>query len=113
MSTIFTLTTPANVGTLGSPVVVSALAVTSVFFTSTPAMAPLGTGQLNVTLTETTSGWQETIRYQDATVIAFFGQAAPTPAAGATYQDVMSAAVFSKLIADGKLPPGTVTTTAG
>jgi hypothetical protein len=110
MSTIFTLSTPANVGTLGAPVVVSALKITSIWFTSTPAMAPLGTGELNVTLTETTNGWQETIRYQDSTVIAFFGQAAPTPPTGATYQDVMSSAVFTKLIADGKLPAGTVTT---
>ena len=112
MSTVFTLTTPITVGSLGSSVTVAALEVSGVFFTSTPKMAPIGTGQMSVTLTETTNGWQEKIQYQDATVISFLGAAAVAPASGASFSDVVAAAIFAKLIADGKLPAGTVSTTA-
>ena len=108
MAVIFTLETPVNVGTLTDPVTVSALRVTSVWFSTTPQLAPIGAAELDITLTETTNGWQETITYKDASVLEFFAQSAPTPPAGATYEDVMAAAVFSKLIADGKLPAGTL-----
>ena len=106
----FTLNAPVNVGTLTNPVNVSSLRVTGVVFSTTPALAQVGAGELAVTLTDPESGWQETVKYSDSSVIAFFGQAAPTPPAGATYQDVMASAVLTKLIADGKLPAGTVTT---
>ncbi len=111
MPTTYTLTTPVNVGTLTSPVNVSSLRVTTVYFSTTPDLAPLGTAELSVTLTDPVSGWQETIEYQDASVLAFFAQAAPTPAAGATMEDIMSQALFAKLVADNKLPAGTVTIT--
>ncbi len=110
MPTTFVLTTPVNVGTLTAPVNVSSLRITGVVFTTTPALAPIGTGELTVTLTDPVSGWQEVIEYQDASVLAFFAQAAPAPAAGATMEDIMSQALFAKLIADAKLPAGTVTT---
>lgn len=109
----FTLTTPGNVGTLTKPIAVSSLNVTAVSFATVPspgqAPMPLGTGLLTVTLTDPVSGWQVTFSYQDATVLSFFAQAAPAPPSGATAQDVMAQLVFTKLIADGKLPAGTVT----
>lgn len=108
--TVFKLETPANVGTLTVPISVSSLAVTGVTFSTTPALAPIGVGELKVTLTDTESGWQETIRYQDASVLAFFEQAAPTPASGETMHDIMSRAIFIKLVADGKVPAGTIAT---
>ena len=108
----YTLTTPVNVGTLTQPVAVSSLKVTGVGFSTTPALAPLGTAELSITLTDPVSGWQEMIDYKDASVLTFFAQVAPTPPTGATYEDVMAAAVLTKLIADGKLPAGTLTTTA-
>ena len=111
--TTFMLAVPAQVGNLGSPVTVAALRITSIWFTTTPALAPIGTGELDITLTETTSGWQETVSYKDASVLAFFAQAAPPPPAGVTVEDVMCQLLFAKLIADGKLPPGTVSTVAG
>jgi hypothetical protein len=111
--TTFTLTTPTNVGTLTVPVVVSSLNITALMYTTTPALAPLGTAQLSVTITDPASGWQETISYQDASVLAFFSQLAPTTLpAGTTLDDVMCQLTFAKLIADGKLPSGTVTTAA-
>lgn len=102
----FKLTTPVNVGTLTTPISVSSLAVTGVTFSTTPALAQVGTAELAVTLTDTVSGWQETVRYLDASVVTFFSQPAPTPPAGATMQDVMAAAIFGKLLADGALGAG-------
>jgi hypothetical protein len=106
----FTLSTPVNVGTLTNPVVVSSLNVTGVWFSTTPAIAPLGAAELEITLTDPATGWQETVTYNDASVVAFFQTPAPAPPTGATYEDVMATAVFTKLIADGKLPAGTVQT---
>ena len=107
----FTLAVPVNVGTLTQPVNVSSLRVTGVWFSTTPELAPLGAAELDITLTDPASGWQETIKYQDASVLAFFAQVAPAPPTGATYEDVMAAAVLQKLTADGKLPAGSITST--
>ena len=112
MPVLFTLATPVNVGSLTQPVVVSTLKVTGVWFSTTPALAPLGAAELDITLTDPVSGWQETLEYIDASVPVFFAQAAPVPPQGSTYEDIMAAAVFSKLIADGKLPAGTLSTTS-
>jgi hypothetical protein len=106
--TSFTLNTPVNVGTLTAPVNVSSLVVTAVSFSTTPALAPLGTAELTVLLTDPASGWQEVIRYQDASVLAFFNQPAPAPNPGETIQDVMAKMVFTKLVADGQIPAGTI-----
>ena len=107
--TTYKLTNPVSVGTLNAPVTVAALAVTSVWFSTTPQLAPLGTAELQITLTDPVSGWQEVVTYQDASVLEFFSQLAPTPPTGATYADVLAASVFAKLVADGKLPAGAVT----
>jgi hypothetical protein len=112
MPVLFTLTTPVNVGTLTTPVVVSSLKVTAVWFSTTPQLAPIGAAELDITLTDPASGWQETVVYNDASVMTFFATPAPVPPTGATYEDVMATAVVSKLIADGKLPPGTLSTTS-
>jgi hypothetical protein len=109
--TTFTLATPVNVGPLTTPVNVSSLQVTGVLFSTTPALASIGTGKLTVTLTDPVSGWQETIDYLDASVLDSFSQTAPTPPAGATMNDIMSQAIFAKLIADKKLPDGSISTT--
>ena len=105
----FKLDTAVNVGTLTAPVNVTELAVTGVTFSTTPALAQVGTGELAVTLTDTMNGWQETVKYADKSVLDFFGQAAPAPANGATVQDVMAQLTLSKLLADGKLPTGAIT----
>jgi uncharacterized protein YfaP (DUF2135 family) len=109
MSTTFTLTTPVAVGSLANLVTISALRITSITFTSTPALAPIGTGELDVTLTDPVSGWQETISYQDATVLTFWASVVSI-ASSQSIGDTVARAVFAKLIADGKLPAGTVAT---
>lgn len=111
MSVQYNLTTPANVGTLTAPINVTSLVVTSIQFSTAPGLAPIGTGELIVTLTDMTSGWQETIRYLDASVLSFFAQLAPTPQTGSTVEDIISSLVLQKLVADKKLPSGTISTT--
>lgn len=105
----FTLTTPVQAG-LNDSRTVASLQLTGIAFTSTPDLAQTGTGQMTIALTEPANGFQMAVPYKDASVLAFFAQTAPTPASGATVQDVMSQLVFAKLIADGKLPAGSITT---
>jgi len=109
MSTTFTLTTPATVGSMTSPITVASLQLTTLSYSSTPALAQIGTGTLSITLTDPVSGWQETINYQDNSVLTLWSEA-QTPAAGTELGDIMATAIFAKLIADGKLPPGTLNT---
>lgn len=103
----YTLTTPVTVGGLSSPVAISSLNVTSVWMSTTPALAPSGTAELDVTLTDPVSGYQQTITYQDATVLSFLAAASTAPA-GTALQDIVAVAALTKLQADGKLPAGTI-----
>jgi hypothetical protein len=107
MSLTFTLATPVNVGSLNQPLTVSSLQLTGLLYTSTPMLAPIGTGDLQVTLTDPVSGAQETINYQDATVLSLW-ETVPTPTSGQQLGDIVAQTVFAKLIADGKLPAGTL-----
>jgi hypothetical protein len=100
MSTIYALTTPLSVGTLVNPITVSSLQLTTVNYSSTPDLAPLGAGTLSLVLTDPTSGFQETVSYTDSSVIEMWS----------TIGDTISQAVFEKLIADGKLPLGNIAT---
>ena len=102
---IYTLSTPLQVGTMQKPVTVKALQVTAVWWSSTPALAPLGTQELKVTLTGD-SGWQETIGYRDATVGPFWTSSVTVNAQ--SLADVVATAVLNKLIADKKIPAGTI-----
>lgn len=102
------LTTPVTIGALASPLTVSSLQVTDVAIATKPSLAQIGTGTLAVTLTDPNSGAQETIIYQDATVLTLWASTATVPA-GQSLGDTIASAVFNKLIADGKLPAGTVT----
>ncbi len=103
----YTLTTPLQTGSLAKSTTVSSLQITGISYTSTPRLAPLGSGSLVITLTDPHSGFQETISYLDSSVPAFWAATcamAPTGVLG----DTVTAAVFAKLIADGKLPAGTL-----
>jgi hypothetical protein len=93
----FTLDTPITVGSLSSQVTVSTLQLTAVTYSSTPALAPLGTATLDLTLTDPVSGFQEVINYQDSSVLTLWG----------SFGDQIAEAVFAKLVADGRLAPGT------
>lgn len=101
MPRTFTLTTPLLVGDLVNRVTVNSLQITSLWYSSTPDLAPSGTGELEITLTDPISGWQTKVSYQDASVLSMWQMIG----------DNVAQALFAKLIADGKLPPGTVSTT--
>jgi hypothetical protein len=105
----FTLTAPVTLGSMSSPITVASLQLTSVAYSSTPPLAQIGTGTLSVTLTDPVSGYQETINYSDASALALWSAAAAVPA-GQSLGDTIAQAVFAKLIADGKLPAGTLST---
>jgi len=107
--TTYNLATPVLIGTLGNQTAVSSLQVTGILWTSTPQLAPLGSGDLSVTLTDPASGYQETVRYQDASVLDLWASL-QSPAANTAFGDIVSAAILAKLVADGKLPPGNIVT---
>jgi hypothetical protein len=94
----FTLAAPVNVGGLTDPLSVSSLVITGIKYSSTPALAQLGTSTLEVTLTDPATGWQSVIAYQDATASDVW----------ATVGTDFATAVFNKLLADGKIPAGTI-----
>ena len=98
----YTLATPFSGGSLSNPVTVSSLQLTTVNFSSTPALAPMGTGTLTVVLTDLVTGFQETFSYCDASVLTLWG----------AMGDAVATAVFDKLIADQKLPAGTLAAAA-
>lgn len=104
----YTFTTPIMIQTgLSSSLTVKSVQVTAMNYNQTPALAQLGTGVLDITLTDPDTGWQETISYRDSSVLTFW-QSAVTPAQGETFADLTAVAVFDKLVADRKLPAGTV-----
>ncbi len=109
--TTYTLSTPTTVGGIGSQITVSSFQLTSISYSSTPELAPISTGTLTITLTDPSSGYQETINYQDASVLVLWSQAL-SPAANTQLGDIIAGAVFAKLVADGKLPPGSLNVTA-
>lgn len=90
---------------MSSPVTVASLQVSGITVTTTPALAPIGTGLLTITLKDPVSGWLETIQYQDSSVLDFWTTASP---GGSTFADVVAIAALNKLVADGKLPAGTI-----
>ena len=104
----YTLNTPVNiaVGGVGNTITVSSLQLTGIGFTSTPSIAQIGTGALNITLTDPKSGYQETISYMDASVIAFWNTQTANLVTGDELQDTVAKAVFTKLVADSRLPAG-------
>jgi hypothetical protein len=105
----YQLTTPITVanGSISNQVTISALTITGYDWTSTPALAPLGTTELDVQLKDANSGFLEpVISYQDATVAPFWSQSIPTGVT--TLEDAVHYAIFTKLVADGKLPTGTI-----
>jgi hypothetical protein len=101
MPRTFTLTTPFQTGSFEAPITVTSLQITEVYYSSTPALAPIGTGTLNITLTDPATGWQYQAKYQDASVLTLWQ----------TIADPIAQSIFAKLIADGKLPPGTLAPT--
>lgn len=99
MPLVFELVTPVTVDPLGTPRTISCLALTGIKFTTTPDLAPLGSGELKVTLTDPDSGYQAECSYTDATVLEAWEEA---------FAATVVTTIFNKLVADKKLPAGSI-----
>ncbi|HZP31888.1 MAG TPA: hypothetical protein VFB23_00900 [Candidatus Acidoferrales bacterium] len=101
----FTLTTPQNVGDLNNPILIDVLAVTAISFNFDPALTGSSTPQMivSIVLKHLPSGWSHNIVYKGnadgAAALAWFNS---------NFAQNLVTAVLNRLVADGKLPPGTI-----
>jgi hypothetical protein len=97
---VYKLAMPMTVGDLANRISIDQLELVSISLN----FEPFYTGQatpiaiLSIVLLHRASGWKETITYQDGSALAFWTAHAP----------VLEAAILAKLMADAKLPAGTV-----
>lgn len=98
----YALTNPITVGDLQHQITVDKLELASISLNFEPFYADGGTAILSVVLVHRASGYRVNVVYQDASALAFWQQHSAT----------LESDVFSKLIADGKLPAGTLSTLA-
>jgi hypothetical protein len=98
----FVLTTPQHVGDLNSGINVDQLEIVAISLNLQPSyIGAGGTAVLSIVLQHLASGWQVTFTYRDASALAFWGAIDPAVAGG------LIGAIWNKLVADAKLPPGT------
>jgi hypothetical protein len=107
----YTFTTAQTVGELGAQKTITHVRLASVYYSNTPDAAPTGSEELEVRLKDPDSGYLFQTNYLDATVATFWA-AATTLASTGTLGDTVAAAIFAKLVADSKLPAGTLTVAA-
>ncbi len=92
---IYTLTTPQTVGDLSKPILIDKLQLYSISLTAGDARPTL-----SIVLIHVASGYQVNVVYSDATVMTFWN--------AINAGNALTQAAFQKLIADGKLPAGTL-----
>ena len=101
----FKLTTPVEVGDLSNRVLVDELEVSALSFQFDPVLAGLPTPQMSVSivLTHRASTYKMNVLYQGsidgAAALAWFNT---------NWAQQLVTSVLTKLIADGKLPAGTI-----
>ena len=101
----FKLTTPMRVGDLATGIMISTLVVTAISFQFDPLLTGAATSQMiiSVVLKDPVSGWSHNVVYKGdvdgANALAWFN---------ANQALALVTAVLNKLIADGKLPAGTL-----
>ena len=93
---IYKLTTPATVGDLANSISVDMLELKSLSLTFDP-LRPV----LSIVLIHPASGWEHVVTYTDSSAVQFWAQTL-----AAQFDEIANAAI-QKLVADGKLPPGT------
>ena len=101
MSLIYTLTAPIQVGDLTSRINVSSLKLVSVSLNYEDCYVSDGTAVLSVCLVDPVTGYPVNVVYQDASALQM----------AQTIEAQIGAELFAKLIADGKLPAGSLTDT--
>jgi len=107
---IYTFTNPLTMGGMSAPLTVKSLQITGFACGAFPGAAKVAA--LSITLTDPGSGFQTVVLYQDSTVPAFWNAITSTPDSGDTLQDTITKAIFAKLMADGRVPPGTLSAQA-
>lgn len=98
---VYKLTPPMHVGDLVGGITVDQLQLVSVSINFDTVYASKGNAILSVILLHPSSGWKHNIVYQDASALTFWNSTMDANSA-------CSNAIFQKLIADGKLPAGTL-----
>jgi hypothetical protein len=97
----FTLSTPIQVGDLTNPILIDKLELSSVSFNFEPERSSQGTAILSVVLVHRPSGYKHNVVYDDSSALEFWKHIEQE-------EEVISKEVLGKLIADGKLPAGTL-----
>ncbi len=98
MSLIYELTTPITVGDINSSRVVVSLQLTAISINFDPAYVSAGTAVLSICLVDPVSGYPVNVVYQDASALQM----------AQAIEAQIGSELFAKLIADAKLPPGTL-----
>src|SRR5690242_17959659 len=102
MSLRYTLETPIMVGDLTSSIKVSSLKLVSVSVNYEDVYTKGGTAVLSICLVDPDSGYPVNVVYQDASALEM----------AQTIEAQIGAELFQKLIADRKLPAGTLSDTS-
>jgi len=103
----FTLATPTTTGELGSQKTVTSLQIAAFGINFKPEVAALGEAEMHVAVTDPKSGYLQRFQYKDKTIPAFWASTPNVPA-GLNLGDALSEGIFQKLLADGKIPAGTI-----
>lgn len=110
----YTLNAPFSTGTFERPQTITTIQIASVRVSTTPVTRPLpfGSAELDIVVIDQSpaaNGWSQMFSYEDPSIVDWWNSVQSTSAEGTTVKDIVDNAVFTKLIADGKLPAGTVT----
>jgi hypothetical protein len=98
MSLVYTLNPPIQVGDLTKAITVSSLKLVSVAINYEDAYTKNGKAVLSICLADPISGYPLNVVYEDASALDM----------ARTIEGQVGAELFQKLIADGKLPAGTL-----
>lgn len=101
MSFIYTLTTPITVGDFSNSITIKSLKLTSISLNFEDAYSKQGTAILSICLVDPDTGYPVNVVYQDPSALT----------TAQTIEGQIGEELFQKMIADSKLPPGTLTTT--
>jgi hypothetical protein len=94
----FALATPLTIGDLQHQITIDKLEIASVSLNFEPMYSDKGVAVLSVVLVHRPSGHKVNIVYEDASALTFWQ----------THEAGLATAIFEKLIADGKLPAGSL-----
>ena len=102
MSLIYTLNPAVNVGDLSRSITVNSLKLISISINYEDVYAKNGEAVLSICLADPVTGYPINVVYQDASALSM----------AQTIEAQIGAELFAKLIADGKLPAGSLSDSA-